>query len=249
MNPSIEGLDPIVAFVVRRFLEEALKLLGDKVAGVVLFGSQAKGGATPSSDYDVMLLHLGDQKEAEEAAAEASLIVSAELNVGIEPLAASITEFWSGSSYFLERVRKEGLIFYRDGNGSEVKRREAVELLLLSESFVEMARLLADHKMYRGAVDHAYNAAELIVKAMLLWDGYDLPSSHGGIVGEFGRVYVLSGEVNRELGRRLSRALEKRNKARYEARAEVLKDDVEDVLKLAEQFMTFAKAKIGVKKS
>jgi len=40
--------------------------------------------------------------------------------------------------------------------------------------------------------------------------GGNIPGSHGGIVSEFGRIYVMSGEISRDIGRKLSHALEMR---------------------------------------
>jgi len=44
----------------------------------------------------------------------------------------------------------------------------------------------------------------------------ELPTSHGGIVGEFSCLSMKAGKVPKELGRRLNRGLELRNKARYD---------------------------------
>ncbi|MFQ6086257.1 MAG: HEPN domain-containing protein, partial [Candidatus Bathyarchaeia archaeon] len=183
------------------------------------------------------------REKALDAAAEAAMRVSAELGVGIEPVVMSASEFWWGSSYFLERVRGEGFLIYPDG-GSEVKRSEAVEMAMLAGRFIDAVKLLIRNKLYRSAVDEGYNATELAVKAMLLWDGLDLPSSHGGLVGEFGRAYVLTDKVERELGRKLGRALERRSRARYDARADITETDAKEVLELAEKLLKLAREKL-----
>ncbi|MEM2793881.1 MAG: HEPN domain-containing protein, partial [Candidatus Methanomethylicia archaeon] len=124
----------------------------------------------------------------------------------------------------------EGLIIYLDGGG---RHYEAIDMILLAEEFLEIAEILLKHKKYRGVIDEAYNAAELAVKALMLWDGHDIPGSHGGIIGEFGRIYVLTGKIDRELGRLLSLSLEKRNKARYNARMEVSEEEAKTILEAA----------------
>ncbi|MGB9631074.1 MAG: HEPN domain-containing protein, partial [Candidatus Methanodesulfokora sp.] len=90
-------------------------------------------------------------------------------------------------------------------------------------------------------VDEAYNAAELAVKALMLWDGHDIPGSHGGIVGEFGRLYVLTGRIENRLGRLLSLSLERRNRARYDARADIGEEDARTVVELAEELIEHVK--------
>ena len=59
-------------------------------------------------------------------------------------------------------------------------------------------------------LDAAYNAAELCAKALIIIAGGNITGSHGGIVSEFGRIYVMSGEISRDIGRKLSHALEMR---------------------------------------
>jgi uncharacterized protein (UPF0332 family) len=131
-----------------------------------------------------------------------------------------------------DRLRREGLVYYLDGK-DEVERRESVEFLYLSEDFIKAAELLLKRGLHRAAVDEAYNASGLAVKALLLWDGIELPSSHSGLVAEFGRAFVLKGRVEKEIGRNLSRSLEKRNRARYDPRAEVTEEDAEFVTSTA----------------
>lgn len=232
--------DPKVEKVALSFLSEVRRILGDEALAVVAFGSRVWGGYKEDSDYDLILLHRADRRRAEEAAAEAALKVSAELGVGIEPIALSISEF-RGDGYLMERCRRDGFFVYPDGGEREARRREALDMLMLAEEFLEIAELLLKNKMYRGAVDEAYNAAELVVKALMLLDGHEIPGSHGGIVGEFGRLYVLTGKVERRIGKLLSLSLEKRNRARYDARADIGEGDARMVMEVARELIERAK--------
>ncbi|MEM2193522.1 MAG: HEPN domain-containing protein [Candidatus Methanomethylicia archaeon] len=222
--------DVEVEEVARRFGEEVKRILGDEAVAVVAFGSRVWGKYSRDSDYDLLLLHRASEEKAEEAAVEAALKVSAELRVGVEPVVMSIFDFRGDSKYLTTKCRREGLIIYLDGGG---RHYEAIDMILLAEEFLEIAEILLKHKKYRGVIDEAYNAAELAVKALMLWDGYDIPGSHGGIIGEFGRIYVLTGKIDRELGRLLSLSLEKRNKARYNARMEVSEEEAKTILEAA----------------
>lgn len=243
MAKIMKPADPMVEDIVERFKEEVSKLLGDETVAIVPFGSRVKGGYDRKSDYDILLVHSGDEKKAEGAAAEVGLKISAELGVGVEPIVASVSDFWWGDSYFIKRVKRDGVVYYLDGKG-ETERRESVELLSLSEEFLDTAKLLLKQKMYRSVIDEGYNAAELAAKALLLWDGVELPGSHGGIVGEFGRAYVLKGKVSREIGKWFSKSLEKRNKARYDPRTEITAEDAKEIISTAEKMIKFAKEKI-----
>ncbi len=244
MGSKGKPADLSVEKVVKRFMKEVKRILGNKAVAVVAFGSRVWGGYKNKSDYDLIVIHRTSQREAEEAAAEASLIASAELRVGIEPIALSLCEYKDNSRYLVARCKKNGLTFYFNGGETEAKRNEAVDMLMLAEEFLEVSKLLLRFKMYRGVVDEAYNTAELAVKALMLWDGYDIPGSHGGVVGEFGRLYVITGRMDRSLGRLLSISLVKRNRARYDARAEIKEEDAKTVLRAAEEFIKIAKQRI-----
>ncbi|MGC9104387.1 MAG: HEPN domain-containing protein [Candidatus Methanodesulfokora sp.] len=239
MSP-LRPADPKVERVALSFLSEVRRILGDGVLAVVAFGSRVWGGYREGSDYDLILLHRTDEKRAEEAAAEAALKISAELGIGVEPIVLSMSEF-RGDGYLVEKCRKDGFFVYPDGGEKEARRRESLDILMLAEEFLDIAKLLMGNKKYRGAVDEAYNAAELAVKALMLWDGHDIPGSHGGIVGEFGRLYVLTGRIENRLGRLLSLSLERRNRARYGARADIGEEDAKAVVELAEELIEHVK--------
>jgi len=55
-----------------------------------------------------------------------------------------------------------------------------------------------------------------------------------GILDQFGRLYVLSNEVDRETGRRLHEALILRNRARYDPRATLTKEQASKALECAD---------------
>lgn len=75
--------------------------------------------------------------------------------------------------------------------------------------------------------------ADLLSKSLLLLVTDEIPSTHGGIIGEFSKLYVKTEKVSRQLGRRLSRALELRNKARYEFNADISREKVKELIDLA----------------
>jgi uncharacterized protein (UPF0332 family) len=84
--------------------------------------------------------------------------------------------------------------------------------------------------MYRAAIDLGQNSIELVLKALILVKGEILPRSRGGYIHKFGELYVVKGEVEREIVTRLYRALELRNKARYDPDYKPLEVDVNEVL-------------------
>jgi uncharacterized protein (UPF0332 family) len=84
--------------------------------------------------------------------------------------------------------------------------------------------------MYRTAIDLGQNAVKLVLKTLILVKGEALPRSHGGCIHKFGELYLVKGEVEREIITRVYRALELRNKARYDPNHESTKAEVNEVL-------------------
>lgn len=218
---------------------ETLTEPGD-IAGVSLFGSRARGDDRGDSDYDILILHHVAREKIKDAIAEAVLLTSTEFRIGIEPVIMRISDFWWSNSHFLERIRRDCITTYQS-NERDVKTREALMLIELSDEFIDTARLLKEHGKHRGAVDISYNAAELAVRSMLLHEGLDLPSSHGGVISEFGRVFIVTEKLDRALGKALIKALEKRNRARYEPTIEITEEDCEEILVTAEKVLAIAK--------
>ena len=59
-------------------------------------------------------------------------------------------------------------------------------------------------------------------------------------MGEFGKLYIKTEKIEREIGRRLNNALDLRNKARYVYNAEISALQAEEVIKLAEKMIQIA---------
>jgi len=103
-------------------------------------------------------------------------------------------------------------------------------LLDLAEEYYGYATRCAQQLMYRAAIDLAQNAVGLVLKALILAKGETLPRSHGGYIHMFGELYIVKGEVDREIIAKLYRALELRNRARYDPDYNPREADVNEVL-------------------
>lgn len=127
----------------------------------------------------------------------------------------------------------------------ELKIKEISNLLKLAEEYLEGAEDALDSSHLRIAIDAAYNVAELCAKGSLLFEMEELPSSHGGVIGEFGRLYVKTENVPKELGRRLNRGLEVRNKARYDFNADISKERAVELIELAKRMVSLLDGKLA----
>ncbi|MGC8983364.1 MAG: hypothetical protein ACP5KA_06430, partial [Desulfurococcaceae archaeon] len=74
--------------------------------------------------------------------------------------------------------------------------------------------------------------------------GESLAKAHGGLLTQFGRLYVESGEIAKEAGRALHEALMLRNRAKYNPRAQLRREEAERVIKLAETLLKYFKARV-----
>ncbi len=213
--------------------KEFAKVLAERLRGrlcrVVLFGSVAKGSADEGSDVDVLVVVDRVTDEVEEIVAEAAFEVSLRSREPVEYVVMSLEEYrakLSGNPLIYE-VERYGRELYRDPKPEEEMVRKLVEL---AEEYYGYAVKCAQQLMLRAAVDLGQNAVELLLKAMILAKGGALPRSHGGYIQRFGELYVVPGEVGRDIVPKLYRALEARNRARYDPEYAPAEDDVSCVL-------------------
>jgi uncharacterized protein (UPF0332 family) len=85
------------------------------------------------------------------------------------------------------------------------------------------------------------------VKALIISTKQPLASSHGGIVGQFGKLFVLTGELDRRIGKDLNLSLDLRGQARYKPDAKLTQEDTETLIALAEELLRFAQKRLAHK--
>ncbi len=235
-------INPRVAEALKEFVNALRAKLGDRLVKVVLFGSYAKGLADEFSDVDVLVVHRGDEAEVRAAVAYVTLEVGLKYNVPLEPIVMNVHEFQE-ETLFTREVKKFGIVLYSANPGDEALEL-AAEYVPLIEEYLSSARECLGKGKYRLAVDLEYNAAELAIRVLIMLKGEPLAKTHGGLLTQFGRLYIESGEVAKEVGRALHEALMLRNKARYDPRAQLKRENAEEVIELAETLLRYFKAKI-----
>ncbi len=240
ISPVVKQKREAACYFAERLLESAVQ---DQIVKIVLFGSVSQGAARPSSDVDVLLIAAGDLDCVRGVASDVQLDTYERYKEGVEYLVYPLERLRFPSSYFLDRVLRHGEELYRM-NDQSIRRREAENYLQLAEEYLEGAEEAFKAKRWRMATDAAYNAAELCVKGLLLLEREELPTSHGGLVGEFGKLYVKPGKVPKTLGRQLNQSLELRNKARYELHADIDKEKAESILELAKEVVQLLASKL-----
>ncbi|MFQ6093101.1 MAG: nucleotidyltransferase domain-containing protein [bacterium] len=191
-----------------KFISRLKKRLKEKLVAVYHFGSTAKGTSAPDSDIDVLVV-FKDTKESEvlDLVAEISFAISCEYGETIETVLMSEKEFKKdiGHSPFLWEAVEHGRALFTQATSTEwaLDFRDHLEL---SSEYLGYAKDALQENKFRLAIDTAYNAAELLTKALILSMGSTLASSHGGVVGQFGKIFVLSELVERDVGKNLQQS-------------------------------------------
>jgi len=227
------------------FIDELRGRLGSRLARVVLFGSYAKGCADERSDVDVLVVYVNAEPgEAARLVAEAAARVALKYGVPLEPVVMSLHEYLEKSPFTYE-VERTGRVLYSADPGQEA-RELAYDYLRLAAAWLQHAREIhGEGRDPRFVVDAAYNAAELAVRALVVLRGETLAKTHGGLLSQFGRLYVHGGAVPHETLSRLYYALTLRNRARYDPRATLTEREAAEVIELAEELVEMLRGAIG----
>jgi uncharacterized protein (UPF0332 family)/predicted nucleotidyltransferase len=236
--------------IIDSFIEQLKERFGNRILGAYLFGSTAKGIATSESDIDVLIVYSDmNERDLLEATSEISFWLACEEGKLIEAVPMSKQEFEQslGHSPFLWEVLRFGKPIFTTLTGTEWK-LDFSGYLELAEEYLNYAKEALNQGKPRLAIDSGYNSCELLVKALIISTGSSLSSSHGGIVTQFGKLFVLTGELTQEFGRNLNLSLELRAKARYKPRTDLSQIDAGVVVSLAEELLKIAQQRLAEEK-
>lgn len=110
LNPAI---NPVIEPIVREFKAALQALYGDRLNGVVLFGSYARGDYDEESDIDLMVL-LNDERvdTIGEGFRLSELTMNLIIDYGkaISPLMVAAQKYESSSMPVYQNARREGLL-------------------------------------------------------------------------------------------------------------------------------------------
>jgi uncharacterized protein (UPF0332 family)/predicted nucleotidyltransferase len=205
--------------------------VGKSIAKIYLFGSVPKGTARPGSDIDLLIV-ANNGGGIRETVAELTFDFQMERKLPLEPLICELEELFPIKDYFIYNVIHNGREIYSMPK-DKLKIENGKNLGELAEEYLDSSINALQHGYLRLAIDAAYNSAELAVKGLILLKIDDLPSSHGGIVGKFGELYIKKGLLDKKLGRELNLSLGLRNTARYKFTGKITKEDAELTIELA----------------
>jgi uncharacterized protein len=97
--------------ILKELRERLVEHYGDRLVKVVLFGSQARGDATPGSDIDVMVVLKGEVQPSEELEQTGDLVAALSLkyDVLLSTIFRPEEAFYHSETPLLINVRQEGV--------------------------------------------------------------------------------------------------------------------------------------------
>ena len=107
-NPRLGARLSSVLVALRRRLQE---LYGDRLVKLLLYGSQARGDATPWSDIDLLVVLKGRVRPSEEITRTGGIVsgVCLEYDAVIQCLFMEEERFWGSGSPLLRNVSREAI--------------------------------------------------------------------------------------------------------------------------------------------
>ncbi len=226
---------------------------GERLHQLVLYGSYARGDATPESDVDVLVVLDGETDSADrERAHEVMHPFRDEYGLDLSPLVASRERFETYNQPLYRNVREEGelLVPETDPGATAVFRQHTYPIKRsprgmkeATEDALERARNHLnwtdrdlDLEDYNRAVSDAYYAMLYAARAALNEAG-KAPKSHQGVQHELRETFVETGRIDARYHSMLSQAEDDRLDADDELSPSFTQADAEQWIARAEDFV------------
>ena len=110
-----------------------------------------------------------------------------------------------------------------------------------AEQSIQAARQLASGGYYDFAASRAYYAAFYAATAVLLSEGLEL-SKHSAVIASIHQRFVKTGKLSKEQGKTLNWLFELRSVGDYGGIAHVSRQQVEQAIQAAEEFLSAIKS-------
>jgi len=118
------------------------------------------------------------------------------------------------------------------------------DLTIKAGRFIKTAELALSDGDYDSCVSRCYYAMFFMAEALLAKKGL-AASSHKGVISLFGAHFVKSGAMKPEFGKALRRAFDLRQKGDYSTGLVVTRQEAEDCLQRAKDFVSKADSLLG----
>jgi uncharacterized protein (UPF0332 family)/predicted nucleotidyltransferase len=223
---------------------------GKRLAGLVLFGSQARGDAVAGSDIDLLVV-LHDEEQPADKTFARELVYNLLQHHGILPslLHVTLNRYLHEQSPLMINVRREGILL-TNGNMNHLLHTalqqttesekgmtpEQAALLQKATDSLRAARLMANDSLYGFAASRAYYTMFYVAQALLLSKGLSF-SKHSAVIAAFGKHFAHPGIVPVAFHRHLIDAQEARLIGDYAPQANLTEPDVATLIVQADAFV------------
>ena len=210
-----------------------------EMKSLILYGSHARGEATPDSDIDLFLVYDDVTAEQEQSLKEFSAEMPDALSrAHLFLYRADALAQHNGLSPLIYNVANQGIVM---GGAPvpklEIDRRHVAERNMeLAKEDLQVARLNLDHNFFRKSISASYYAVLYAADAALATKGF-VPQSHEGTHSLFGYHFIRKGLVDAKLKGLVKRAKDVRIKADYERDVVFTRQDAERWLERAQEFV------------
>ena len=109
-------------------------------------------------------------------------------------------------------------------------------LIEKAKKFMKSAKLLLDVDDFDSSASRIYYAMHYMVEALLLTKNLRI-KSHRGLISIFGKEFIKTKILPKEVGRQLKDAFDKRQIGDYEISVNINKEDVEKLLEIGQDFI------------
>jgi predicted nucleotidyltransferase len=100
--------------IMNELRDRLIDTYSDQLIAIILFGSQARGDATPNSDFDVLIVLKDPVKTGKEIERTGYFLspLCLKYNIVICNLFLSVTRFENEQTMLMQNITKEGIYFY-----------------------------------------------------------------------------------------------------------------------------------------
>ncbi len=109
-------------------------------------------------------------------------------------------------------------------------------LIEKAKKFMKSAELLLDVNDFDSSASRIYYAMHYMAEALLLTKNLRI-KSHRGLISLFGKEFIKTNILPKEIGRQLKDAFDKRQIGDYEISVKIDKEEVEELLKTGQKFI------------
>ena len=238
--------------------------LGDRVDSIVLYGSVARGEATPDSDVDVLVVGSGDDDIGKAVRkVEADQAQETGYRFFVETTAYGRSEFLKFrrlGSPLIMNILEDGVVLYDTGMFSKMRAdsahisdeemeammdRRVARFLELADEALTTAEFDFDQGLIRAAANRAYYAMFYAASAAAARTESRPPRTHGGVANRFGLRYVTTGLFDASLAGALGETYELRRQSDYHLDVEFTESDVAAVVENARKFVSAVREMLG----